>query len=464
MAAASARAQPVTVLAGGPLAAPAEGTDHYRAEYERRTPGRSTEPAWLRAVRREALERFQAAGFPTTRQEDWRFTNVAPLARTAFRSAPEDQARRVSAADVAALTFGQGEGPRIVFVDGRYAAELSSPGGTEGLEVRSLREVIEREAERVQPFLGRAGGPFADLNSALFDDGAFVHLRPGTVVASPVHVVFLASRGDGEPTACHPRTVLVAGEKSQLTVVESYGGPEGARYLTNAVTHVWAEEGAVVDHYKVQRESTSAFHVGLMTVRQGRGTSFSSHNLALGAALARNDVDQAFTGEGGECVLNGLFMAGGSQHLDTHTRIDHAVAHCTSRELYKGVLDGRARGVFVGRVLVRPGASKTDAHQTNKNLLLSREALVDSLPQLEILTDDVKCKHGSTTGQLDPAALFYLRSRGLGEEAARSLLVYGFASDLVGRVKVGALRVGLERYLHSRLPAPLDVDPKEAVR
>jgi Fe-S cluster assembly protein SufD len=455
----------MSVLAGGPVAAPAEGTDAYRAEYVRRRAARSAEPAWLGSARQAALERFQAAGFPSTRQEDWRFTNVAPIARTAFRSAPERAARRVSRLDVAAQIFIEDEGQRIVFVDGRYVPELSSPGGTEGLEVRSLREVIEREPQRLHALLerGTAGdGPFPALNTALFDDGAFVHVRAGTVVAAPVHVVFLSAGGDGEPTASYPRTVVVAGEKSQLTLVESYGGPEGARYLTNAVTDVLAEDGAVVDHYKVQRESTSAYHVGLMTVRQGRSTSFSSHSIALGAALARNDVDQAFTGEGGECVLNGLFMASGSQHLDTHTRIDHAVPHCTSRELYKGVLDGRARGVFVGRVLVRPGASKTDAQQTNKNLLLSREALVDSLPQLEILTDDVKCKHGSTTGQLDPAALFYLRSRGLAEAAARSLLVYAFASELVGRVKVKALRAGLEDYLQSHLPIPLDGETKEA--
>jgi len=457
----------MSLLAGGPVAAPAEGTDRYRAEYERRAAARSAEPAWLGSARQTALERFQATGFPSTREEDWRFTNVAPIARTAFRSAPERDVRRVSRPDLAALTFaqGEGEGPRIVFVDGRHAPELSSSNDTEGLEVRSLREVIAREPQRLQALLGRdtsTGGPFPALNTALFDDGAFVHARPGTVVAAPVQVVFLSTGGDGEPTASYPRTVVVAGRASQLTLVESYGGPEGARYLTSAVTDVVAEDGAVVDHYKVQRESTSAYHVGSMTVRQGRSTGFSSHSIALGAALARNDVDQAFTGEGGECVLNGLFMAGGSQHLDTHTRIDHAVPQCTSRELYKGVLDGRARGVFVGRVLVRPGASKTDAHQTNKNLLLSREALVDSLPQLEILTDDVKCKHGSTTGQLDPGALFYLRSRGLPEAAARSLLVYAFASDLIARVKVKALRAGLERYLQSHLPSPLDGDAKEA--
>jgi Fe-S cluster assembly protein SufD len=454
----------MSAIAGAPAVAPVADTERYRAEFDRLAPTRAGEPSWLRAARQAALERFQAAGFPTTREEDWRFTNVAPIARATLRPAPERKPGRVSAPDIAALTFGEAGGHRVVFVDGRYAPELSSPGRAEGVEIKSLREVVEREPHSVQELLGRAASaPFTALNTALFADGAFVRVPSGVTVTAPIHVVFYSTGGDGEPTASYPRLVVAAGRTSQITLVESYGGPEGARYLTNAVTDLVAEDGAVVDHYKVQRESTSAYHVGSMTVRQGRSSNVSSHSIALGAALARSDVDQAFLAEGGECVLNGLFMGSGTQHLDTHTRIDHAQPHCTSRELYKGVLDGRARGVFVGRVLVRPGASKTDAQQTNKNLLLSREALVDSLPQLEILTDDVKCKHGSTTGQLDPLALFYLRSRGIAEAAARSLLVYAFASDLVGRVKVKALRAGLEQYLQAHLPIPLDGDAGEAV-
>jgi Fe-S cluster assembly protein SufD len=456
----------MSLLAGGSVSAIAEGTEPYRAAFARRVPARAGEPAWLAAARSSALERFLADGFPDTGQEDWRFTNVAPIARTAFRSEPGPAPRRVSAEEIAALTFGATAANRVVFVDGRHAPELSSLERAAGLEVRSLREVMAREPGRLEALVARetsVAGPFAALNTALFDDGALVEVAPGAVVTTPLQIVFYSSGEAGEPVASYPRTVVVAGRASQLTLVESYGGPDGARYLTNAVTEVAAEDGSVLDHYKVQRESTSAYHVGQMTVRQARGASFSSHSLALGAALARSDVDQAFRGEGGECVLNGLFVAGGTQHLDTHTRIDHAQPHCTSRELYKGVLDGRARGVFVGRVLVRPGASKTDAHQTNKNLLLSREALVDSLPKLEILTDDVKCKHGSTTGQLDPVALFYLRSRGISEASARSLLVYAFASDILGRVKVKSLRAGLEHYLQSHLPSPLDVDGKEAV-
>jgi Fe-S cluster assembly protein SufD len=453
----------MSAVAGEPAPAIAEGTEPYRAEFERRAAERAGEPAWLRGLRASALDAFVARGFPSPRAEDWRFTSVAAIAHQPFRGdAP--RAGRVSAAEVAAAGFGDTGGPRVVFVDGRYAPELSTPDAIEGLEIRTVREVQARDPERLRPLMGADAAalePFAALHLALFEDGAVVDVRPGAVVTTPVHVVFHSS--EREAGASYPRLIVRAGRASQLTLVESYGGPAGARYLTDGLTEVALEDGALVDHYKVQRESTAAYHVGGMTVRQGRGSVFSSHSIALGAALARSDVDQAFTGEGGECVLNGLFVAGGAQHLDTHTRIDHAHPHCTSRELYKGVLDGRARGVFVGRILVRPGASKTDARQTNQNLLLSREALVDSLPQLEILTDDVKCKHGSTTGQLDPAALFYLRSRGIPEAAARSLLVYAFASDLLQRVKVKPLRAGLERHLQAQLPSPLDGDAREAL-
>jgi len=208
----------------------------------------------------------------------------------------------------------------------------------------------------------------------------------------------------------------------------------------------------VLEHYSVQREGDAAFHVSTLGAQQGRAARFSDHSVTLGGAFHRRDVNTVFAAEGGECVLNGLFVAGGQQHMDTHTRIDHAVPHCSSRELYKGVLDGKARGVFHGTILVRKDAQKTDAMQTNKNLLLSAQALVQSTPALQIFADDVKCKHGSTTGQLDPAALFYLRSRGIGEEAARALLTWAFASDVVGRIGVESIRAGVTALLQSRLP------------
>jgi len=436
----------------------------WREEFEAFRAGLpSQEPEWLRVLRATAMRSFEETGFPTTRQEDWRHTSVTAIARTEFHRPPAaPSAAALAVLDT--LDFGHAFARRqLVFVNGRHAPDLSSAETADGLRIRSLREVLDRAPELVQPWLdGQARGPgraFAALNSAFLDDGAFISIPEGAVLTEPIHLVFLSAPGP-QPTASHPRVLVWAGRKSQAAIIESYGGPAGAEYLTNAVTEIVVEDGAVLDHYRLQREASRAFHVGALCVTQGRASRFASHAIALGASLSRLDIRQVFAGEGGECLLNGLFLGGDRQHLDTHTWVDHAQPHCSTRELYKGIVDDQARGVFVGRILVRPGAQKTDAIQSNKNLILSREALVDSLPQLEILADDVKCKHGSTTGQLDPLALFYLRSRGIGEEAARALLTYAFASDVVQRIGVEALRVGLTEHLQRRLPGPADL--KEA--
>jgi Fe-S cluster assembly protein SufD len=439
----------------------------WREEYDSfRATLPAEEPEWLGALRGSAIGAFEELGFPTTRQEDWRHTSVAAIARTGFQGA-ERGGSAPSLDELSALTFGHAfDGHQLVFVNGRHVPELSSAPMEDGVVIRSLREVIDREPQIVQPWLdslaaGR-GRPFVSLNTAFLDDGAVVLVPAGTVLAAPVHLVFFSSPPSGAAAASHPRVLVVAGRKSQVSVIESYGGPrKGHLYFTNAVSEVVVEDGAVVDHYRIQRESSAAFHVATLAVRQGRASRFSSHAVSLGAALSRVDIRQVFAGEGGECVLNGLFLGGDSQHTDTHTWVDHAQPHCSTRELYKGIVDDKAHGVFVGKIVVRAGAQKTDAIQNNKNLVLSRDALVDSVPQLEILNDDVKCKHGSTTGQLDPTALFYLRSRGIGEEAARSLLTYAFASDVVQRLGVEALRAGLTEHLQRRLPGPADL--KEAV-
>ena len=436
----------------------------WREEFEAFRAGLpSQEPEWLRVLRATAMRSFQEAGFPTTRQEDWRHTSVSAIARTTFERPAASSLP--AEATLAELTFGRVfEGHQLVFVNGRHAPALSSAPMTDGVQLRSLREVLDGEPQLVQPHLdalaaGR-GRAFAALNTAFLDDGAVVLVPAGTVLAAPIHLVFFSCPRAGAPSASHPRVLVIAGPRSQVSVIESYGGSVGHTYLTNAVSEVVIEDGAGVDHYRLQRESEKAFHVATLAVRQGRASRFASHAVSLGAALSRVDIRQVFAGEGGECVLNGLFVAGDRQHTDTHTWVDHAEPHCSTRELYKGIVDDRARGVFVGKILVRPGAQKTDAIQSNKNLILSREALVDSLPQLEILADDVKCKHGSTTGQLDPLALFYLRSRGIGEEPARALLTYAFASDVVQRIGVEALRAGLTEHLQRRLAGPADL--KEA--
>jgi Fe-S cluster assembly protein SufD len=436
------------------------GLEAYRTLFEASRDPR--QPSWLLQRREQALERFLARGFPTTSEEAWRKTSVAAVARTAFARA--EAGRPVAEERLRQLDFGGAfTGWELVFVDGRYRPELSSAAPTEGVHILSLRELLAAEPERLREWLAAAPedeGPFEALNAAFIEDGALVEVEPGATPSAPIHLVYFSTGEAGRPTASHPRTLIRLGRASHATVVETYGGAEGGEYLTNAATGVWLADGAVLDHYKVQRESDHAFHLASLRVHQQARSLFTDHSLCVGGALARNDIVARFQGQGGECALRGIFVSDGRQHHDTHSVIDHAVPHCLSRELYKGILSGRARGVFHGRILVRPDAQKTDAHQVNKNLLLSREALVDSTPVLEIFADDVKCKHGSTTGQLDEAALFYLRSRGIGEEAARRLLTYAFASDVVGGLRVQPIRVALEAYLHRRLPGAI---PQEAV-
>ena len=435
--------------------APVAGTDLYRAHFE--SLAADGAPAWVQALRADAFGRFAARGFPGPREEAWRHTNVAPIARAAFTRA--EPGGTVPAERLRQLDFGGAfTGWELVFVDGHFSPALSSASTYDGVRILSLREALSTHGDQVRAHLLRLAppeetDPFRTLSAALVEDGAFVELSPGVAPTAPVHLVFYSTGEAARPTAAHPRTLILAGRDSQATVIETYAGAEGGVYLTNAVTEIVVEQGARVDHYKLQREAEGAFHVSTLAVELGRDATFSDHNVCVGGALVRQHVEARFAGQGGDCALFGLFIGDGTQHHDTHSLVDHAVPHCTSRQLYKGVLGGRSRGVFHGKIVVREDAQKTNAHQSNRNLLLSRQALVNSTPALEIHADDVKCKHGSTTGQLDPQALFYLRSRGIGEQDAKSLLTYAFASDLVSRITVQPLRVALEAFLHHRLPA-----------
>ncbi len=406
----------------------------------------------VRRLRAEAAERFGALGFPTTREEEWRFTNVAPVARTRFvRPAAADH--RALAAELAVHHLpGACE---IVFVDGRHAPELSARDLPAGLTVESLAALLAREPETVAAVLGRKATfenqPFLALSTALFEDGAVVRVAPRAVVETPLHLIFW-STGAAEPTASFPRTLILAGEASQATIIERFAGRAGATYLTCPVTELVAGPAAVVDHYKLQKESAAAFHLSGVAIETARAANVSTHSFSLGGAIVRHDIRAGLAGEGSVATMNGLYLVVDRQLVDTHMRVDHRAPHCDSHELYKGVLDGRARAVFSGRIHVHPGAQKTDAKQTNRNLLLSDEAVANSQPQLEIYADDVKCTHGSTVGQLDDEAVFYLRSRGIGLEAARSLLTYAFAADLVERVKFEPLRRELQEFLFAWVP------------
>ena len=418
------------------------------ADYRERRSDR--EPGWVTRIRRTGMERFREAGFPTVREEAWKYTNVAPFVKIPYQAAPRERESFSRP-----LPLPAGTGAQIVVVNGRYVPELSSVGLlTAGLEVTSLAGAIAARPDAVEPRLAkiaRDGTAFADLNSAFLEDGVFVRIPAATVVAEPIHLVFLSEPAFG-PTVSHPRNLVIAEAGSQAAIVETFLGTAGEPYFTNAVTEIVLEDGAVLDFSKLEREGDEAFHVATTAVSLGRHSNFTSHSISLGGALARNDLNVRLDAEGADCTLNGLFLGNGRQLLDNHTLIDHATPHGTSRELYKGILDGKSRGIFHGKIIVRPDAQKTDAMQTNKNLLLSKEALVNSEPALEIFADDVKCRHGSTIGQLDAAALFYLRSRGIGEDEARELLVYAFASDVASRIRVAPLRELVERQLGLRLP------------
>jgi len=411
-------------------------------------------PVWLRTLRQQGLEQLSRQGFPTPRHEDWKYTDVAPIVSRPFTPMVGGRQAELKA-KVEQLGL---PGPRLVFVDGQLSQELSSLEGLyEGLTVKPLRQAVREDAEALEAVLGQRARaeahPFIALNAALLEEGAFIQVRQGAVAPSPVQLLFLASGEREASVLSSPRIVVVAGANSEAALVELYTGLDGGgASFTNAVTEVVLGENARLHHYKLQAEPQGAFHLASLHAQQARGSRLASHSFALGAALARNEVSSVFAGEGGECVLNGLYVGGGTQHLDHRTDLDHAVPRCTSRELYKGVLDGRARGTFHGRVLVREDAQHTDASQTNRNLLLSEGALVDTRPQLEILADDVKCAHGAAVGRLDEQALFYLRARGIPKAEAERLLTYAFASEVVGAVALEPLRARIEQLLASRLP------------
>jgi Fe-S cluster assembly protein SufD len=430
--------------------------DHYleafsRLEKERR----SDEPAPLHRLHEGAMGRFAELGFPTTGDEEWRFTNIAPLTQVSFQPALAVPPKELTPLKLDRLTYGAWDCYRLVFVNGGFAPALSNL--PRALLYRSLRNALAERPQSAEPFLAKYADyeehAFVALNTAFLDDGAFIHIPRGQVVDKPIHIMFVSVPGR-EPTMAHPRTLIVAGVNSQATIVESYVSFGKDVAFTNAVTEIVLDENAGIDHYKIQRENAPTFHVATLHVQQSRSSRLSSHSITTGGSLTRNDVNAVLDGEGCECTLNGLYMAAGRQLIDNHTRIDHVKPHCTSHELYKGILDDQARGVFNGKIYVHQDAQKTDAKQTNKTLLLSEDAVINTKPQLEIFADDVKCTHGATIGQLAEEAIFYLRSRGIGQEDARSLLTFAFANDIIGRIKVEPIRAHLEELLLAGRPSP----------
>lgn len=446
-----------------------DGLDHYLAHFDRieRQLGRGP-AAWFLPVRKAAISRFAELGFPTTQDEEWRYTSVAPIAERTFDLAASDAQidrkqlpqyffpRHASFGGEGHLHQDSPHADTYVFVNGRMRPELSIARELpSGVRVMSLAAAMAEGDAVVREHLARHARfeehAFTALNTALLEDGVFVHVAAGTVVPDPIHLLFVSTGGPAAAVS-YPRTLIVAEANSQVSVVETYAGVDDGSYLTNAVSEVVALENATVDHHKIVRESDECFHIGAVQLNQVRDGNIHSFIGTLNGGLVRHEVTTLLDGEGGHCAMNGLYMVDGSRHVDNHLVVEHAKAHCDSREFFKGILDGQGKGIFSGRIIVRPGAQKTDAKQTNMSLLLSQDAQVESKPQLEIFADDVKCTHGATIGQINDEGLFYLRSRGIHEDAARSLLVYAFAAEVLDRVRLEPLRDTLAALVAQRLP------------
>lgn len=430
--------------------------EHYLAEFTRVEavlPGPRL--PWLMRARKEALAHFAQTGFPTLRQEDWKYTSMAPLERNCFAAAAQSPDNGLNSAIGASIeTHALPDTHLLVFVNGRHQPQWSHLGALPcGVTLTSLAAALEREPERLEDLICRHAhnypSGFTALNAAFMADGAYIRLAAGTALEQPIHLLFLATESG---LATHTRNVVMAEEGSRVVIVEHHAGTDGLTYFTNTLTDIIAARDTQVEHHKLQQESIKAFHIAGVNVDQQHGSRFASSSFALGGELTRIDINVGLNAERTECTLDGLYMTGGRQHVDHHTRIDHIKPCGKSREFYKGILAGASRAVFNGKVVVHPDAQQTDAHQSNRNLLLSENAEVDTKPQLEIYADDVKCSHGATVGQLDADQIYYLRSRGMDDSSARALLTFAFAKEVVERLSLVPLRSRLKKLLLGQLP------------
>jgi Fe-S cluster assembly protein SufD len=427
---------------------------HYLAAFRRTRavlPGSGI--PWVQCLRDRAAACFAERGLPTVRWEDWKYTDTQPLQKRMFE--PAARGAHAAALDpIEPYLFNEFKTHRLVFIDGHFVPILSRLEDLpQGVVVQPLAEAIPEHVDEFESHLARHidmdANPFVAVNTMLMSDGMYIHLPAGTVIEAPIHVLYL-SIADGATSQL--RNLVTAGEGVEATIVEHYAGPDGIAYWTNAVTEIAAGRNAGIEHYKLEEEGDGAFHIATVEVHQGRDSRFISHNVALGGRLVRNDINTRLEGENAQCLLNGLYVLKGRQHVDNHTRIDHVQPRAVSRELYKGVLDGWSRGVFNGKVIVHKYAQLTDSNQANHNLLLSSNAEADPKPQLEIFADDVKCTHGATVGQLDEEALYYLRSRGIPGPEARALLTFAFANDVITHMRLEPIRARLKNWIKTRLP------------
>jgi Fe-S cluster assembly protein SufD len=427
--------------------------NHYLSEYNHQQDKQKI--PWLQEQSTAAFEKFQQTGFPTTRQENWKYTDVGPLSNSKFITADirhnQIENKRLDDVRISELDCHE-----MIFINGQFSVSLSRLQDLPvAVTVENLSRSIQNNNEQLIKHLNRYADSdnhvFSVLNTAFLSDGALLFIPANTIIEKPINLLYISNLQD-HPIVSHPRNIIILGTNARVTVIESYIGLDNAEYFTNTVTEILTGEGSILEHYKIQRESERSFHIGSTHVKQEKDSRYESHSISLGGAFVRNDITTTLGADGADVVLNGLYMANKRQHIDNHLLVNHAKPNTRSEEYYRGVLDGHARGVFNGKVIVHKNAQKTDASQSNANLLLSDNAEVDTKPELEIYADDVKCSHGATIGQLDENMLFYLRSRAIDEETARSLLTYAFADDVISRINIPPIRDMLEYNVIGRLP------------
>ncbi|MFH0989723.1 MAG: Fe-S cluster assembly protein SufD [bacterium] len=426
----------------------------YQSNFELFTNSEShTVPSYLKTARQNAFKNFKEQGFPTTRNEEWRFTNIQPIAKKTFKPIVIPDELKLTEEQLKPWCYDGAI--RLVFINGscdRQRSDLSLLPA--GVRVESLKNVILQAPELLERYLAKEisydNNSFAALNGAFLQDGALIIVDENCTIDKPIHLLFLVT-SQIDTAAVQPYNLIVANRNSRCSLVESYGGLGENCYLSNPVTTIIVEEDAIVEHDKLQFESFSSYHISTQQIEQKTGSKFLSNSIMMGGSIVRNTINSHLDGEGIDCTLNGLSLGTGDQVIDNHTAIDHAKPNCESHELYKAILDGKSRGIFNGKIFVRKDAQKTDAKQTNKTLVLSDDAAIDTKPQLEIFADDVKCTHGATVGQLDEEQVFYLRSRGISESRARDILTYAFAADVVGRIQIEEVKRQLELLIHKRL-------------
>ena len=410
----------------------------------------ANQPEWLKSLREEAFSYFTENGFPTVKNEDWKYTNVAPMAKEDFQIS---EAANFTSENIAQFIAAESKQSVLVFTNGRFNKDLSNLEAAQDAAFVCFSEVLKDEKfgaifkAKLDSLIGFEKNGFTALNTAFIGEGVFIHLPKNVKIDVPIQLLFFTEEGK----VSFPRVLIVAESFAEATFIESYIRADETKYLTDAVIEISLADEAKVKHYRVQRESHAAFHIGTTGISIGRGSVYDATNINLGARISRHDINFKFNAEGGEAFVDGLYMIGDDQHHDTHSVIDHALPNCVSHQTYKGIVDGKAHAVFNGKIFVRENASGTDGYQSNKNLLLSNDARVDTKPQLEIFNDDVKCAHGATVGQLEEEELFYLLSRGLSESLARNLLTYGFAEEIINKIEIESIKKQLDGAVLNRL-------------